>query len=68
MGQIDPAEVEAYKDKMVEQHQKGPFLELQSSKGGRYRRYIAIGDLAGKEVAGEFNQFGLSKTATIPWF
>lgn len=67
-GSIDSAEVEAYKYKMVEQYQKGPYLELQSSKGGRYRRYIVLGDLVDKEVVGEFNQFGLSKTATIPWF
>jgi len=67
-GSIDPAEVETYKNKMVEQYQKGPYLELQSSKGGRYRRYIVLGDLLDKEVTGQFNQFGLSKTATVPWF
>jgi CRISPR-associated endonuclease Csy4 len=61
-------DVIAYQKEMLNQQQKGPYLDLQSSKGQRYRRYIVFGQLMEQPVAGEFNQFGLSGTATIPWF
>jgi len=46
-----------------------PYLDLVSdSNGKRYRRFIQVGELLDRPVAGEFDQFGLSKTATVPWF
>jgi CRISPR-associated endonuclease Csy4 len=52
--------------------QKGldnPYLELESGSNGHlHRRYIVFGELMDKPMSGEFDQFGLSKTATIPWF
>lgn len=59
-----------YKTKMSEaQKTKLPYLELLStSTGNRYRRYIKFGELLNEPVKGKFDHFGLSKTATIPWF
>jgi len=59
-----------YKEKMYGFQSLGnPFLELISSSGGhKYRRIIQFGELLDAAVEGEFDQFGLSKTATIPWF
>jgi len=52
--------------------QKGidnPFLELDStSNGNKHRRYIQFGELQNVSVPGSFDMFGLSKTATVPWF
>ncbi|VAX06000.1 CRISPR-associated protein, Csy4 family [hydrothermal vent metagenome] len=46
-----------------------PYLELESSSNGRlHRRYIEFGEIQKNRVFGEFDQFGLSKTATVPWF
>ena len=67
------AEVEAYKKqykaKMFAASLDNPYLELQSaSTGENYRIFINFGEIQSQPVAGEFNRFGLSKTATIPWF
>lgn len=68
-GSISDDEVKAYKAKMFTKGLDNPYLELQSgSNGHKHRRYIHFGELLDKPVAGEFDQFGLSKTATIPWF
>jgi len=60
-----------YKEKMYgSQSLDNPYLELISSKPGhhKYRRFIQFGELVERPTEGEFDQFGLSKTATIPWF
>jgi len=68
-GSISDDEVKAYKAKMFAKGLDNPYLELESaSNGHRHRRYIAFGELLDKPVIGVFDQFGLSKTATIPWF
>jgi len=61
-------DIDAYENERVNAYQKGPYLDLNSSKGQRYRRYILMGELLGKPNDGEFDKFGLSKIATIPWF
>ncbi|MEJ2075925.1 MAG: type I-F CRISPR-associated endoribonuclease Cas6/Csy4 [Reinekea sp.] len=44
------------------------YMELTSgSNGHKHRRYIELGPLQDRPLAGEFDQFGLSKTATIAW-
>jgi CRISPR-associated endonuclease Csy4 len=68
-----PKEIEAYekqyKAKMYAESFDNPYLELQSSSTGNlYRLFINFGKLQSDPVEGEFNHFGLSKTATIPWF
>lgn len=67
---ITEDKVKKYKAKMLAE--KGislPYIDLVSnSNGKRHRRYIQLGDLLDKPVLGEFDQFGFSKTATVPWF
>jgi len=70
---ITKEEVEAYKKqykaKMFAQGLDNPYLELQSnSNGHKHRRFIQFGELLESCTEGEFDQFGLSKTAGIPWF
>jgi len=68
-GSITEDEVKAYKAKMFTKGLDDPYLELVSgSNGHKHRRYIEFGDLVDEPVPGEFDQFGLSKTATVPWF
>ncbi|SIP87188.1 CRISPR-associated protein, Csy4 family [Aeromonas sp. RU39B] len=46
-----------------------PYAEMHSlSTASRMRLYIEHGPLLDKPVAGTFNAYGLSATATIPWF
>ncbi len=58
-----------YKAKMFTQSLDNPYLELESSSNGnKHRRYIDFGVIQEQPIMGNFDQFGLSKTATIPWF
>jgi CRISPR-associated endonuclease Csy4 len=51
-----------------EQQSKLPFVNMQSlSKGGRFRLFIEL-ETVEQENEGLFNCYGLSKTATVPWF
>lgn len=46
-----------------------PYLQLHShSTGQRFPLFIRHGPIQETPTAGEFNTYGLSKTATIPWF
>ena len=68
-GSIKPDEVKRYKAKMFQEGIDNPFLELNSiSNGYKHRRYLSFGDLQKEATAGNFDQFGLSKQATVPWF
>lgn len=68
-GSMSGSEIGQYKAKMLSQRLSEPYVELVSSSNGhRHRRYIAFGQLLDEPIAGEFDQFGLSKTATVPWF
>ncbi len=68
-GSITGEDAKVYKAKMFSKGLDNPYLDLVSgSSGQRHRRYIELGELLDKPVAGEFDQFGLSKTATVPWF
>lgn len=68
-GSINAEETKQYKAKMFTQGLDNPYLELDSvSNGNKHRRYIQFGELLDMPIAGDFDQFGLSKTATIPWF
>lgn len=57
-----------YKEKMITQNDDHAYIDLISSKGHRYQRFITFGELLDNVVKGDFDQFGLSKVATIPWF
>lgn len=68
-GSILPDEMKGYKAKIFETGLDNAYLELESSSNGRkHRRYIQFGELTSKPAKGDFDQFGLSKTATVPWF
>ncbi|GAA0764581.1 type I-F CRISPR-associated endoribonuclease Cas6/Csy4 [Ideonella azotifigens] len=48
---------------------KLPFLTLTStSTGQRFKLFLRLGPSTGAEQAGDFNSYGLSSTATVPWF
>lgn len=66
---VSDKDIKNYKTKMFASGLDNPYLELQSkSTGEKYRLYVAFGEMLEKAVEGDFNHFGLSKTATIPWF
>jgi len=68
-GTISTEETKQYKAKMFSQGLDNPYLELESiSNGHKHRRYLVFGDKMTEAVTGEFDFFGLSKVATIPWF
>lgn len=68
-GSISTEEVKAYKAKMFTQSLDNPYLELDSgSNGHHHRRFIQFSNLLDKPNNGEFDSFGLSKQATVPWF
>jgi CRISPR-associated endonuclease Csy4 len=68
-GTISEADIKNYKAKMFKKGLSHPYLELLSSSTGQnHRRYIVFGDLLDNAIEGSFDHFGLSRTATIPWF
>ncbi|WP_430009758.1 type I-F CRISPR-associated endoribonuclease Cas6/Csy4 [Methylophaga lonarensis] len=68
-GSISEDQVQQYKAKMFTQGLDNPYLELvSSSTGQKHRRYIQFGELKNVATHGQFDYFGLSKTATVPWF
>ena len=68
-GSISDEEVKKYRIKMYEGGLDNPFVELVSiSNGQRHRRFIEFGKLGNTEKRGEFDLFGLSTMATVPWF
>ena len=68
-GSISLEEIKGYKAKMFQQGIDNPYLELEStSNGQKHRRYISFGEPGDTPCSGEFDSFGLSKTATVPWF
>ena len=68
-GSIKEDEIINYKTKMFSKGLDDPYIELQSgSNGHKHRRYLEFGELLSSAIEGRFDQFGLSKSATIPWF
>ena len=46
-----------------------PFLHLRSTSTGQgFKLFLRLGPAQGTAVSGAFNTYGLSATATIPWF
>ena len=46
-----------------------PFLQLRSaSTGQNFRLFLRLGPAQATAASGSFNTYGLSATATIPWF
>ncbi len=68
-GSISEGDVSGYKVKMFSQGLDNPYVELISgSNGHSHRRYLQFGGLQDSPAFGDFDQFGLSKKATVPWF
>jgi CRISPR-associated endonuclease Csy4 len=68
-GSIKQDETKQYNAKLFTKGLDNPYLELKSASNGHlHRRYIAFGALQKIAVDGKLDVFGLSKTATIPWF
>ncbi|MGB5156515.1 MAG: type I-F CRISPR-associated endoribonuclease Cas6/Csy4 [Desulfobacterales bacterium] len=68
-GSITHDEEKAYKAKMFSLGLDNPYLDLESgSTGQRLRLFIHFGYLLDQPVIGNFDSYGLSKIATIPWF
>ncbi|HDZ55558.1 MAG TPA: type I-F CRISPR-associated endoribonuclease Cas6/Csy4 [Pseudomonas xinjiangensis] len=53
---------------MVEKKLNLPYLRLKSTSSGQDFALFLQQSQAGQPVAGEFNGYGLSRTATVPWF
>lgn len=68
-GSINTGNAKKYRAKMFTQGLDNPYLELESSSNGnKHRRYLQFSELLDEAVTGKFDQFGLSKVATVPWF
>jgi len=53
----------------VERKTDLPFATLRSSSTGQtYPLFISRGEILSENKAGEFNSYGLSAIATVPWF
>ena len=66
---ITEHETRQYRKKMFSSGLDNPYVELVSgSNKQKHRRYIEFGELFEQPVSGDFDQFGLSKIATVPWF
>ncbi|MGR6859125.1 type I-F CRISPR-associated endoribonuclease Cas6/Csy4 [Aliivibrio salmonicida] len=68
-GSISEEEAKTYKAKMFSKGLNNPYLELESSSNGhKHRRYLRFGAPQSEPIQGKFDQFGLSQSATVPWF
>jgi CRISPR-associated endonuclease Csy4 len=46
-----------------------PFVQLRSTSSGQpFRMFLSVGPALPAATTGEFNAYGLSQTATVPWF
>ncbi|EGR2393869.1 type I-F CRISPR-associated endoribonuclease Cas6/Csy4 [Vibrio mimicus] len=68
-GSINKEGEQRYKKKMLNQSIKGPYLDLlSSSTGQKYRKFFEFGEIQDVPVLGNFDTYGLSLKATVPWF
>ena len=68
-GSIDAEGVKRYKRKMLSQWFDNPYIDLVSRSNGQvYRKFFQFSPIQDVAIEGTFDSFGLSKTATIPYF
>lgn len=68
-GRLTAEEAEAKINAGKDQLLKHPFIQLKSrSSGQTFRLFIQQGKLSGSPQAGKYSDYGLSDSATIPWF
>ncbi|MFC7780966.1 type I-F CRISPR-associated endoribonuclease Cas6/Csy4 [Legionella taurinensis] len=66
---LTEAQIDQYEASRIANFLDSAYFQLVSgSNGKKHRRYIVLGKILDQPVPGEFDRFGLSKTATIPWF
>ena len=64
----DESEAENIWSESTDKTLKGPYAQIKSlSSGHQFRLYIEQSRQS-NEVKGSFNRYGLSSTATVPWF
>lgn len=67
-GNRTDEELAQYKRKMAANILANPYLDLRSTSSGQmYRKFFKFEELQ-KESVGKFNEFGLSRGATVPVF
>lgn len=67
-GNIDAEGIQVYRRKMFAEQVDLPFLDVWSeSSKNLYRTFFEISEPK-EAIIGEFNSFGLSENATVPWF
>jgi CRISPR-associated endonuclease Csy4 len=68
-GSIDKDGEKRYKIKMLSNSFGNPYLDILSSSTGQvYRKFFNFGEVLAEPIVGTFDSYGLSKSATIPWF
>ena len=68
-GWLSEAEAQQRISLLNEQRSDLPYLLIKSTSNGQaYPLFIEHGPVQSSPVAGQFNSYGLSGTATIPWF
>lgn len=68
-GSIDEAGIKRYKVKMLSLGFDNPYLDLQSQSSGQlYRKFFEFSQIEDQKSDGSFDSYGLSKSATVPWF
>ena len=68
-GTIPNEDIKKYKIKMVSSGLDNPYLQLKSESNKRYyMRFMNMSECVEETVEGVFDEFGMSKKATIPWF
>lgn len=66
---IDAQGIKRYKEKMLSQGYSNPYLDLLSQSTNQiYRKFFEFGQIQDQRSEGIFDSYGLSKTATVPWF
>lgn len=67
--QLSPEEATAQIPDSAAERLSLPFVEISSrSTGQRFRLFLKQGPEQTRSVSGDFNAYGLSATATVPWF
>ncbi len=67
--QLSPEEAKAQIPDSAAERLSLPFVEIASrSTGQRFRLFLKPGPELAQSVPGSFNAYGLSQTATVPWF
>ncbi len=65
---IDFEEALKHYEDFSEQETKLPFINVKSLSSNNEMKIFILQEFKNEKINGEFNAYGLSKTATVPWF